>query len=99
MRVQKYIDKLQQKNILQEDDKVIVVLNSKPLVAYMDADNEEGWVDVPNLSTAKVNLTEADEPEAPLRVDIVPTRLEGQVEFAIFRPTKEKQQPNSSEAK
>ena len=85
MRIQEYIARLQARNALQKNDKVLVVLNDKPLVAYSNADNEEGWVDVPNLAPAKVAMTK-NKPEAPVRVDIESKRLKGKVEFVIFRP-------------
>lgn len=87
MRIKEFIEQTKKK--VSKDFVPIVILNNKPLKGFIDADNEEGWVDVPNLVPARANNIMSEQPSAPVSIDIKPKRMKGKVWFAIFIPKAE----------
>lgn len=87
MRIQEFIEQVKKK--ISKDFVPVVVLNNKPLAGFIDADNEEGWVDVPDLVPARADSIMSEEPSAPVSIDIKPKRIKGKVWFAISIPKAE----------
>ena len=80
MKLQEFLDKL------KENELPLILLDGKPLRGYVDADTEEGWVLVPDLSNAVVaGLVDNPDPQAPKTVQLGTKKLTGKVEFWIAR--------------
>lgn len=76
---------------LQPNEIAVVTLNDRPMRAILDADDQEGWVEIPNLAAMTVASVPLPNPfsdgEAP-ETEVHTKKLTGKVEFKKVRREK-----------